>query len=93
MGILGGKLAEDDEQPGGDGLSLDLDLSDKVCPVCGLELAPWADRCPADGAIPVDAAAADASGPTVPAHLLDGIEASQGAGDGEPHSDPDQDVP
>lgn len=87
MGILGGKFTNDDDDGGGggDGLALDLDLADKVCPVCGMVLAPWADQCPADGATPVAQEDDTPDGPAVPEHLLDGLgdQPAPGGADGD----------
>lgn len=71
MGILGGKFNdEDNEEDGGDGEALRLDLADRVCPECGADLPPWVDLCPTDGAAPVARDETMLDGPAVPAHLL-----------------------
>lgn len=52
MGFLNPKSSGEDERlPGAAGLHLDVDP--KRCPSCRRETAPWQDRCPDCGEIPV----------------------------------------
>ena len=45
-----------------------------VCPTCGREVPPWIMTCPDDGTPVLAQTQMSASGPAVPAHLLDDID-------------------
>lgn len=85
MAILGGKFTNDDDDGGGsDAVTLPLD--DVVCSVCGRELAPWMTTCPDDGGAPMPRSESMDDGPSIPAHLLEGL-------DDMPAPDPDDAAP
>lgn len=69
MGLLAKGSNQDENQ------QVDLQLERLVCPVCGVELPPWVENCPEDGAAVVSRTAVPtAKLPEVPAHLLEGLE-------------------
>jgi hypothetical protein len=63
----------DEQQPGGHGLVVDLDL--RACPRCRRELPSWAARCDDCGEAAVARTALPPATPDVPAHLLADDEA------------------
>ena len=70
MGLLA-RRQDDGDEVVGDGLSLRMDLGERVCSACGRDLHPWEEVCPADGGVPVaPATRRSATAPAVPAHLL-----------------------
>lgn len=74
MAILGGKFTNDDDDGGGGGDAVTLPLDDVVCSICNRDLAPWMTVCPDDGGAPMSRSDSMLDGPTIPAHLLDGLE-------------------
>ena len=71
MGLLA-KKGGGDEEKDPSGTSLDMDR--KHCPTCRRELPPWREVCPDDDTPLVALADLPDDGPTVPAHLLDGLD-------------------
>lgn len=70
MGLLA-RRQDDGDEVVGDGLSLQMDLGERVCAECGRDLHPWEATCPVDGGAPVAPEARKASNAMpVPAHLL-----------------------
>ncbi len=72
MALLGRRQDDEDDDLGGDTLSLNLD--DLVCPTCGRDLPPWVDTCPDDGTAAVPRSSTTDRTPDIPAHLLDGLD-------------------
>jgi len=68
MGILERKRNE--EEPGGAGNALELDLDLRACPTCRRDLHPWERTCPVDGSEPVPRELVTGDFPPPPAHLL-----------------------
>jgi hypothetical protein len=66
----------DDQQPGGAGLVVDLDL--RACPSCRREVPTWQDTCSDCGVQAVARTSLQSQVPDIPAHLLvDDDEADQ----------------
>lgn len=72
MAFLGRQQKDEDDDLGGDRVSLDLD--DLVCPTCGRDLPPWVDTCPDDGTAAVPRSSTTDRTPEIPAHLLEGLD-------------------
>ncbi len=70
MGIIA--RGPQQEEDGGAGPVLGLDLELRACPTCRRELHPWEDVCPADGSAAVARTSLQRPGlAPPPAHLLD----------------------
>ena len=78
MGLLA-KKGGGDEEKDPSGTSLDMDR--KHCPTCRRELPPWRESCPDDGTELVSLAELPDDGPTVPAHLLEGLDDESAPGE------------
>lgn len=61
----------DNEEPGGGGSGLHLDLDERFCVTCRRAVLPWQTQCPDDGGEVAALADLPSSIPPPPAHLLD----------------------
>lgn len=82
--VTNDKKTGDEQQPGGSGLSMDLDL--RACPECRREVPEWQDTCPDCGVQAVARTSIGAVMPDIPAHLLLDDEEQ----DGEKETDSEQ---
>ena len=79
MGLLAKKGGGDEEK---DPSGQSLDLERKHCPTCRRELPPWREVCPDDGTALVNLADLPSDdGPSIPAHLLEGLDDDPAPGD------------
>jgi hypothetical protein len=79
MGLLA-RRQDDGDETVADGMSLQMDLGERVCAECGRDLHPWEAVCPDDGGAPVAPETRKAStAMPVPAHLLDEEPDGEGA--------------
>jgi len=60
-----------DEEPGGGGSGLSMELDELFCPVCRRRLLPWEATCPDDGAAAVPVTGLGPGLAPPPSHLLD----------------------
>lgn len=79
MGLLAKKGGGGEEK---DPSGTSLDMERKHCPTCRRELPPWREVCPDDDTtlVALEELPAD-DGPSIPAHLLEGIEDEPAPGD------------
>lgn len=74
MGILVRDNRGDEEQPGGGGAGLEIDLVLKACPSCRREVPGWQDTCPDCGEVAVRKRDLPGVMAPPPAHLLEDDE-------------------
>jgi hypothetical protein len=82
MGIFAKRQTE--EEPGGGGAGLSMELDDLFCPTCRRRMLPWEATCPDDGAQAVRVTELGSRLAPPPAHLLEGGGTAEVGDNGPP---------